>query len=82
MDLYNRKRQFERAVRNIEESDEIKINNKKKIHFFELSIHYNQLVKFPKSAWDGKDFSNNKKNFVTEINIKLLVDLVEERHIN
>ena len=48
MDLYNRKRQFERAVRNIEESDEIKINN--------------------------------KKNFVTEINIKLLGDLVEEIH--
>ena len=54
--------------------------NKKNIHFFELSIHYNKLIKFPQTPWDGIDFSYNKKNFITEVNIKLLGDLVEDMH--
>jgi len=30
---------------------------------------------------NGIDFSDNKNNFVTEVNIKLLGDLVEDIHI-
>ena len=56
--------------------------NKKNIHFFELSISQpsNKIIKLPNKPWDGKDFSDNKKNFITEINIKLLGDLVEDMH--